>query len=216
MKSRWDWTYVKDLKECLTLRVPLEPRGISRDDQPRALTDFYRLQPTLFGTEIPSVQSVGVRYAALPTGGSTAVASAMRQGVSPDDRGHRYSAEAFIGPANEFANFQVPLISYIADCWKYGKEAMQSKAGMKRKRTVAETLFNRLLADYDIPWEMMLKIEDDEQARWDPETRKWDPLTPHELVVCMPTKPAELLDYAVALAAYNETGARFPFTCCCV
>jgi hypothetical protein len=38
---------------------------------------------------------------------------------------------------------------------------------------------------------------------------------PHTLKLYLPSKPRSLESEPVALAAYNASGAEYPFTCCC-
>jgi ribosomally synthesized peptide (two-chain TOMM family) len=202
-KRHWDWAVVEQHPECLLLRLPLSADGIDPEDQSRALADFYKSQPTLFGNSGGAAAAV----AALPAPHAAAVApqTAMNRSY---DRLETSPYEKFIGPANEFANFQVALISFIARCWQTNRRPSTDKGLEKR-------LFRGVLDNYCIPWDMLLKIEHDPTTHWDRNAQTWTTPAPHELQLSLPMKPAEPRDFAVALAAYNATGAEFPFSCCC-
>ena len=68
---------------------------------------------------------------------------------------------------------------------------------------------------YSAPWALRLLVKNDETARWDESSKEgWSALSKHELRLNLPAAPAPVADQSVALAAYNSTGAEFPFTCC--
>ena len=68
--------------------------------------------------------------------------------------------------------------------------------------------------DYKSPWLLDLKVKEAGPAYgWNPEKRAWS-LPPHTLTFGIPSRPADIVEEPVALAAYNDAGPAFLFTCC--
>ncbi|ABC37086.1 BMA_0021/BMA_0022 family TOMM bacteriocin [Burkholderia thailandensis] len=71
--------------------------------------------------------------------------------------------------------------------------------------------------DYRCPWILNLKIVEapaNEPAYgWNAEKQRWY-LPVNSLSVGIPAQPANLAEEAIALAAYNDAGPAYLFTCC--
>ncbi|KVD88859.1 hypothetical protein WS62_16085 [Burkholderia sp. ABCPW 14] len=70
--------------------------------------------------------------------------------------------------------------------------------------------------DYRCPWILNLKIVEvnpKDGYGWKPHTRRWH-LPLNAMSIGIPTRPGELADEGIALAAYNDAGPAYLFTCC--
>jgi ribosomally synthesized peptide (two-chain TOMM family) len=140
-KAGWKWPILSNPDEWLVMNVPLLPKDINDKviadaDQPSALADYYRGQPTLFGaSNAPTVKSLVVT----PTGPS------------------------FVGPGTDFMNFEVVLVLLISDRWKNCKKLGSTpfdpktlKAALKqhaKKYRIPWALSISVLDDPTIRWD---------------------------------------------------------------
>jgi ribosomally synthesized peptide (two-chain TOMM family) len=70
--------------------------------------------------------------------------------------------------------------------------------------------------DYRSPWLVDLTVKEPEPQQgfgWDPKTGTWT-LPPHAMTFGVPTRPADTAEEPIALAAYNDAGPAYLFTCC--
>jgi ribosomally synthesized peptide (two-chain TOMM family) len=67
---------------------------------------------------------------------------------------------------------------------------------------------------YQAPWLLELKVKEPGPGYgWNPKTREWS-LPPHTLTFGIPTRPSDVVEEPIALAAYNDAGPAYLFTCC--
>jgi ribosomally synthesized peptide (two-chain TOMM family) len=70
--------------------------------------------------------------------------------------------------------------------------------------------------DYRSPWLIDLKVKEPEPSSgygWNCTTKKWK-LPPPTLTFGIPTQPVDTIEEPIALAAYNDAGPAYLFTCC--
>lgn len=71
--------------------------------------------------------------------------------------------------------------------------------------------------DYRCPWILNLKVAemppDESHYGWDAKRQRWN-LPVNTLRVGIPTPPKHLAEEGIALAAYNDAGPAYLFTCC--
>jgi ribosomally synthesized peptide (two-chain TOMM family) len=68
--------------------------------------------------------------------------------------------------------------------------------------------------DYQCPWLLELKIADPgPDFKWDPAKQRWT-LPLNSMTFGVPTRPAPSNEEGIALAAYNDAGSSYLFTCC--
>lgn len=201
--SYWDskdneWIWSRNQLECMTIYLPLAPRKSNVDDKDRAkaLADFYQQRPVMFGD--------------LPSGSG---GKAFEGGLMPADQ--------------DFSALRVALMAAMARAWDDSSFRMILT-------TNATTALNRI-PGYKVPWDFTINVKDDvkitsmedglqeERPRWTPPGpslsagSNWSaPANKNVLTLYLPTKPdKDVQGHAVALAMYNATGARYPFTCTC-
>jgi ribosomally synthesized peptide (two-chain TOMM family) len=208
----WVWPTAKGHKDELLLRVPLDPKsaGVSDAKRALALADYYRQRPTVFGDGAWSTSNAMLRSAG---GNPTLFAEALFQ-LAPavGDRqfaGHAPLPNGFMPDQNGFLNLGVALLSVISRAWEYPRliEVLLDEP--------AVTL--QSVRGYKTPWDLEIKVENDRYARWSEsagDDKPWKPLKPHRLTLTLPTRPETQTHHPLALAAYNATGAEYPFTCC--
>ena len=69
---------------------------------------------------------------------------------------------------------------------------------------------------YTCPWNINIAVEEPKQTvncHWDKAQRKWVNLPRNSITFGIPFKP-DHGDEAIALAAYNDAGPSYLFTCC--
>ncbi|WP_437327089.1 BMA_0021/BMA_0022 family TOMM bacteriocin [Sorangium sp. So ce381] len=215
------------------LREDLRP-----EDYSRALGDYYRQRPSLFSDQwIREYDQHGVH--ARPQdkgGGSNLRADHGVQHVGRRERGREPGgcchegeqagqervglhsgppAGGFVPDDSSFAELNVVLLAAVAKAWS------DEEYRRALKNDLASAL--RTIRGYRLPWTMSLRVEEDGAALWHPpgspldkdHQSYWDSLQPHTLKLYLPTKPSNVDSEPIALAAYNATGAAYPFTCCC-
>jgi ribosomally synthesized peptide (two-chain TOMM family) len=207
----WIWPSATPAGEGLTLYVPLEPptgsssHPLSPEEQATALADYYRLRPSLLTATGPlkdwgfNVSSAFLDHLKAPP--SPIVAT---QHGSPEPQG------GFVPNDAEFANFEVALLYAISKAWE--------NSAFRRYLQDSPQFAIASCHGYHPPWPLPLRIQNDTGARWQPHSkdpfRKWQNLSPTVLTLSLPQKPEEVREYGIALAAYNATGAQYPFSCC--
>lgn len=208
-----NWVWPKDLnkEEHLTLYVPLRP-NIEPEYHAAALADYYTARPSLFGNGAsPDVVSSLFDPSIFNSWNSV-----LAEQIDAPLLGSRIASRepphgGFVPNQVSFLDFGVALLSIMAKAWENENFA----ALIVQDENVVEALST--VRGYRPPWKLNLAIRDDEQARWHEKAvlaHRWEPLRPHELVLHLPEPPQEPREQSIALAAYNATGAEFPFTCC--
>jgi ribosomally synthesized peptide (two-chain TOMM family) len=224
----WFWSEDGDGGDQLVLRIPRRPLAqattIGETSTPvppekyvTAFVDYYAARPTLFGdgdapdTALsPKLKAVarksfaafgsleGALQSFAPSGGASF--SMQTAGSGPPQGG-------FIGSAETFLDFNVAVLSVMVKAWE-----SPTFARVLTQDAVASLTTVR---GYQAPWKLDIHVEFDHDARWTEGGEKpWHPLKPHMLKLHMPARPERPEDWPVALAAYNATGAEYPFTCC--
>ncbi|MDP8999037.1 MAG: BMA_0021/BMA_0022 family TOMM bacteriocin [Myxococcota bacterium] len=216
-----DWVWPADGEDELTLRLPLTPLAagaqqtrLGIDDHVLALADYYAARPSIFGTtggggSTPRGGSL-VTSAAIdlaPTA-SLSIGDYMLAPSSIQVGGHGPPPGGFVPSGGSFTDFEVVLISAMARAWENHAFAELLNTNFP--------LALQTIRGYSEPWRLILKIENDGSARWNKThaPSRWEGLSAHRLRLNLPSKPNAVSDRSVALAAYNATGAEFPFTCC--
>jgi len=206
------WVWSSHLPEALTLYVPLDPSAakIPPEHRAMALADFYNQRTSLFSDDW------GKYDPPKQIGAPAAAVIARGEAVDPDPGP---PTGGFIPGGRDFSAFKVALVAAMAKAWddKEFKELLMIDAP-KALRTVR---------DYEMPWDLLISVKDDRQARWDPGSQHegrnnhshWHPSHWHfdennVLQLNLPTKPSDVTSEPLALAMYNATGAQYPFTCC--
>ena len=68
--------------------------------------------------------------------------------------------------------------------------------------------------DYQCPWIINLKVaEAPAGSGWNPATQRWT-LPQNAMTFGVPQRPSKLEEETIALAAYNDAGPSYLFTCC--
>jgi ribosomally synthesized peptide (two-chain TOMM family) len=174
----------------ITLRLPLDPpEGAGPAEQAQALADYYQMRPTMFGQLV----DVGL-------GGAAAA------GRGPD-----YG----LGNWEDFLLFGGVTLRAIALAWQ--DEAFRDALDRNALNALQGWL------NYAPQWNLEIDVQDAPRSGWmpteDPELPQWL-LTEKNLVTLdLPNPPVDadgqLQPVApIALAAYNNTGELYPFTCC--
>jgi ribosomally synthesized peptide (two-chain TOMM family) len=234
----WSWPSATSASsgptEGLTLYLPL--KSPIRDSKKRAiaLADYYSARPTVFSPP-PDIRPLNNAGASpLGSGGSTpflssavalagpiaAVLNKTRATVPQAFNNLIPSDGHLISSGITFYEFGVALLSIIAKAWE--NEAFVTL--IQNPDNFQETL--QYVHGYKPPWQLSIQIKDDENAQWCDRTpadtssskevqpSRWINLRCPELRLALPHKPQRLEDWPAALAAYNATGAQYPFTCC--
>ena len=203
----WTWPRRQE-QDKLTLVVPLQARNIQQEEHAQALAAYYAAYPSLFGGRSSAIEKAGFRaestilhpdfVSAIRETGASAFSATFASTSAPVD--------GFYPTQGSFFNFQVALLSIMAKAWENANFAtLIAKAPLAALNSIQ---------DYKLPWAITLQIEDDAKATWDGKTRTWSNSQPNLLQLCLPTRPATSRDQTIAIAAYNSTGAEYPFTCC--
>lgn len=127
----------------------------------------------------------------------------------------RYSAEfpSMLGKGlyaatvpEDFAEFGVVTSRLIALAWSDQRFADNL---YKHRNDAARTIQDAM--DYMVPWNFLLKFNPVPGESSDTD-EYWNKFPPTEILVHMPQRP-DLEVQPIALAAYNNTGGQYPFTC---
>ena len=208
-----DWVWTPCQGESLTLHIPLEPRGIERKYHAMAIADYYRQRSSIFSDDWGQAYGPdGPVHPAAPAGGTAGglVGGELGPDSGPPPGGYVPSSEVF-------ANFKVVLMSAIARAWEDGDY---------RKKLLLDTATAlHYIRDYELPWKLLIRVDDDPHAKWHPphdhskhpakHQSYWSHEKNHTLRLLLPHKPSDVCCEPVALASYNAMGAQYPFTCCC-
>jgi ribosomally synthesized peptide (two-chain TOMM family) len=208
-----DWVWTPCQGESLTLRVPLEPRGIEPSQRAMALADFYRQRSSIFTDDWDTQYGPdGPKHPEAKHGESvsTGFGGELGPGSGPPAGGYVPGPEVF-------ANFKVVLLAAIARAWEDSK--------FRRKLELDTATGLHAIREYELPWKLLIRVVDDVGAKWNPpgdqtkHPRKHQSFWSHDkknvLRLLLPSQPDEPACEPLALASYNATGAQFPFTCCC-
>lgn len=216
--DEWTWPNNSDLRESLTLYVPLKPpEKIRPDEHAIALADYYDMRPTLFGTSNSLLSQLdGCSFQT-----SSVLAAGLKSAPAPVARtvfsSQQQPTNGFIPSETDFPNFEVALISVMAKAWENENFRNLVETDEDASDVVS------VCRGYVPPWSLTLKIRHDKSAVWGAPKGKgksakqsgnWSKLTPHVLRLNLPETPRDPKECSLALAAYNATGAEFPFTCC--
>lgn len=195
----------------LTVKLPLNKKCVRAKDPEKmalALADFYALRPTLFGNGKRWANSMS--FQAYPTS---------------------------LGNEGDFQEFGAVILRALGLAWSEGPDGAFTQK-LQDTTSCLPALAGWL--GYTTPWNMAIVVEDDPDAVWEPLDGKdsrqngWqikphhsssEGLNPHPpavslrkntLVLHIPHRPddADQEFFPVALAAYNQTGPAYPFTCC--
>jgi ribosomally synthesized peptide (two-chain TOMM family) len=204
------WVYSPDLKDGLTLYLPLDGDKIPERQRARALGDYYRQYASLFSDN----------WGIAPSPPSSLVAETQTLEKLPFLQtpviGSNSAAPigGFVPSDEEFAAFKVALLGAMAKAWQDNS--------FKTMLTIDATAALCAIRDYKLPWNMKIKIAEDTNAQWsqpsDPLAATlsfWIQRTPNILRLYFPEKPEDVRAEPMALAMYNATGSEYPFTCCC-
>jgi len=229
----WAWPRTSAKGELLRLRVPLrmpKERMEDRTKHAAALADYYWVRPSIFSVNHPpqdhAVQgdlekevlwSLACQPASFVGNSSLLSSGVALSGPLAATLAER-RARVFnkLGPSDgrllqggvTFLEFQVALLSMMAMAWE--NDAFRDL--ITNPENFREAL--GYVHGYKPPWQLEIQLAHDEAARWDEKRSTWTNLSQHELTLVLPTRPESPNDWSVALAAYNATGAQYPFTCC--
>jgi ribosomally synthesized peptide (two-chain TOMM family) len=199
-KYEWidnQWVWSSSLRESLTMPLPLVPEvfKISEVEQAAALADYYRQRASLFSDDWDKTGASG------PTGGLLGDASGL-SGAQPPG--------GFMGSDNEYAAFKVALLAVIAKAWR--------EPSFRETLIIDPATALHTIRDYTLPWKFTVIVTEDKESKWLPDLGNgqsgWRFLGKNTLSLNLPTGPREVHAWPVALAAYNATGAEYPFSCC--
>jgi ribosomally synthesized peptide (two-chain TOMM family) len=197
----WIWPVTPTQGEGIKLYVPLTaPKSATPDQYGAALADYYRLCPSLLMSNSLSWTITCLDSKTVGRGSSPSTGSAGTSVPSPAPVG------GFVPASIEFANFEVALLYALARAWV----SVEFREYLQQNERFAMASCH----GYEAPWVLPVTIADGAALVWDPEKSTWDGVWPNELTVGLPVAPVEVMARPVALAAYNATGAQFPFTCC--
>jgi ribosomally synthesized peptide (two-chain TOMM family) len=201
-----EWIWSKYLFESLTLSLPLhappQAKSMAHGTQAMALADYYRQRSSLFSDDWGQDPDPDKH------GGIDA-----RPAVSP---GSGAPIGGFVPGDQSFETFKLVLLAAIAKAWTDDE--------FKRKLEIDSATALHSIRGYTLPWEMTIRIQHDENARWHAASKspdgqethrsRWTFGEPHTLKLYLPTRPSVPASEPIALAMYNAAGAEYPFTCC--
>lgn len=207
-----DWVWPSDHEDCLTLYLPISKRP--EEMRVVALADYYAQRPSIFGTAggggaTPRGQSL-ITSAGLDITDAEGLplSNFLLSGAPVRFGGNNPPPDGFTPSSGSFADFEVVLLSALAKAWN--NQAFAELIQSDKNLLVAL----HTIRGYASPWRLILKLKDDGKAVWDANAHIWTHLTPHTLTLNLPDRPVAVNEQSVALAAYNSTGAMYPFTCC--
>jgi ribosomally synthesized peptide (two-chain TOMM family) len=221
---RWvgdDWVWPADKGEdSLTIYLPIRKAvaAIPEAHRVSALADYYDARPSIFGKG--SGGSGGTpRGRSLVTSASVTIdddynysIADMMLTASPIRFGKQNNpTQGEIAGAGTFLDFEVILISAMAKAWREPAFADL----LLDPQNLTDSLTT--LGGSPPAWKLHLEVQDDPTIRWIPASKGkpsgWDKPAAHQLMLNLPARPL-LSDQPLALAAYNSTGAMYPFSCC--
>jgi ribosomally synthesized peptide (two-chain TOMM family) len=111
----------------------------------------------------------------------------------------------------DFTAFSVALIAAMAQAWH--DEEFRAVLLLDAAKAL------HTIRGYILPWNFAVVVKDAPRSRWQPRTEHEGPShwvfeERQVLQLNLPSKPSDLYSEPVALAAYNATGAEYPFSCC--
>jgi ribosomally synthesized peptide (two-chain TOMM family) len=116
-----------------------------------------------------------------------------------------------LGAFDEIAKWERVWIETVALSWKDDKfrKSLLDDGGAKA-RTIIKKKFG-----LELPSDVELKVvaAGPQHLSWDKD--KKHPRAVTVLTLVLPSAPAKLEDYAIALSQYVASGHSMPFTCCC-
>ncbi|WP_437590375.1 BMA_0021/BMA_0022 family TOMM bacteriocin [Sorangium sp. So ce1000] len=224
--SEWIWPLA--LIESLTMHLPLKPpqdpvSGSSPASPAILLADYYRQHVSFFSDDWGA-------HCTNPDDGESLERPPQGSASGSGDEGiirldADRPADGLMSGEQEFAAFKVALLGAMAKAW--------SNPPFRRLllENAAEALHT--IRDYKMPWKMKIKIKEDQAGSWTPShipshhpppaggesivippgAWSWTASRRHVLTLCLPRRPTHFSDEPIALAAYNATGAAYPFTC---
>jgi ribosomally synthesized peptide (two-chain TOMM family) len=214
------WTWVEEPEPAagaqedeLQLWLPLSAR-IPEAQYALALSEYYKHRSSIFSKCPPDAPGRLARgasaqqFLSATLGGAHGfmMADGSRQGVhwQPNDA----PQGGFVPAYSSFANLSVALVSALAKAWTI--ENYKARLLQDPESALHST------REYSIPWKLKLHIKDDHGPKWDATKLEWDfkKERTNVLVLCLPVRPTSGSNQALALAAYNASGAEYPFTCC--
>ncbi|WP_438025729.1 BMA_0021/BMA_0022 family TOMM bacteriocin [Sorangium sp. So ce233] len=222
--SEWIWplALIESLTMHLPLRPPQDPVSESGTASPAILlADYYRQHVNFFSDDWG-------KHCKNPDDSEPLEIPPHDPASRPGDEGIiRLDADrpagGLMSGEQEFTAFKVALLGTMAKAW--------SNPPFRRflLESPAEALHT--IRDYKMPWKMKIKIKEDQAGSWSPARISshphvggesivipsgawyWTASRRHVLTLCMPKRPTHFSDEPIALAAYNATGAAYPFTC---
>jgi ribosomally synthesized peptide (two-chain TOMM family) len=207
-----DWVWPSNQEDCLTLHLPISKRP--EEMRVVALADYYAQRPSIFGTAggggaTPRSQSL-ITSAGLDITDADGLplSNFLLSGAPVRFGGNNPPQGGFTPSSGSFADFEVVLLSALAKSWN--NQAFAELIQSDKNLLVAL----HTIRGYTSPWRLILKLKDDDMANWNATAQTWTHLTPHLLTLNLPDRPIAVNEQSVALAAYNSTGAMYPFTCC--
>ncbi len=215
-----DWVWPIDKEDSLRLYLPLRP-NLEPEERALALADYYDVRPSIFGTA--GGGGATPRGNALITSASidltsnhssVSIADVMLTNSPVRFGGHNPPAGGFVPSGASFMEFEVVLIAALAKAW--------DNPSFANLLEMHDATVLPAIRGYTTPWRLVIEVENDSEARWRPPQYSgkelipsgWENLKAAELTLNLPSRPREVRDHPVALAAYNSTGAEYPFTCC--
>lgn len=215
---RWagdDWVWPSDNEDSLTLHLPISKgRPENEAERTLALASYYAQRPSIFGIaggggSTPRGQSLMTATGFDVTdAGGLPMSNLLLSHAPVRFSGNTPPPGGFTPSSGSFADFEVVLVSALAKAWNNDAfaELIQSDSDLQ--------IALQTIRGYTPPWRLILKILDDKTATWNSKTMTWTNLTPHVLALNLPDAPTAVSEQPIALAAYNSTGAEYPFTCC--
>jgi ribosomally synthesized peptide (two-chain TOMM family) len=221
----WSWPEPQeDTGERLTLYLPIRPKTkIAPEKRARALADYYQERPSLFGNDTSGrsrsllgdelIVHIGNKKARSVFAEHSLKGNPIRR-VRPNP----VSTSGFVADSISFLHFEVAVLAILAKAWENDRFASEILNEQEDKQSALKAV-----RGYTSPWKLELSIKNDREASWNDEgvDPKGDPIPSswvlprlHQLELNLPEKPEQVRDQSIALAAYNTTGAEYPFTCC--
>jgi len=120
--------------------------------------------------------------------------------------------------------FQEVYLRAIALIWRdeYEAEEKGEEPTLRKEFEEDPMTFLQMQFNYNCPWNINLEVESTpDSCKWIPsepgecgKAGKWENLPPNGMLFGFPNKPKDELDEGIALAAYNDSGPVYLFTCC--
>lgn len=203
----WSWVESpgdpKSNEDELCMYLPLTQK-IPEDDLAIALAEYYKARPSIFSSTF-RVDPDGPLFKSTVTA-SPVIWDLLTSRIAYASKGP--SPGGLHPNPTSFNELTIVLMSSLAKAWT-------NENFKKRLLQEPESAFKNT-RDFTIPWKMRIQICDDPGVVWDSTKKEWDftKETKNKLTLCLPMKPERGADQVLALAAYNATGAEYPFTCC--